>query len=123
MRKDIDLTFAKHPITGDLASKVDESAVKQSLKNLIMTNFYERGFNVDFGTNVTYQLFENVDNMTIVTLKNSIINAVENYEPDVDLMDVHVSERDDNSLDVKLLFHVFNTREEQELVVRVSKIR
>ena len=52
MRKDIDLNFRPHPLTGDLPVKTNQVAAAQALRSIVLTSFYERGFNVLFGTNV-----------------------------------------------------------------------
>ena len=45
--KDISLSFEKNNATKDVIVKKDVEAVKQSVKNLIMTNHYERPFHPD----------------------------------------------------------------------------
>ena len=55
---DIDLTFIANPVTGDLSKKYDENAVKQSIKNLVMTRNYERPFNSSIGSQIYNVLFE-----------------------------------------------------------------
>ena len=51
--RDIPLSFQKHPGTGDVRPLKDIDAVKQSVKNLILTNFGDRPFQFDIGSNVT----------------------------------------------------------------------
>lgn len=49
MRIDIDPNFSPHPMSKDLVTKSGDSAVESSIKNLVLTNYYERGFNVEVG--------------------------------------------------------------------------
>ena len=121
MRKDIDLSFNVHPLTGDLATKKGVSAVEQSLRNIVMTNFYERGYNVEFGSNVTRNPFENnVDGITSQGIRQNIINAIENYEPQVELISVNVVDADDgHTIDVKIAYNITNDIKEKELTIRV----
>ncbi len=60
--KDFDLSFRKHPVTKKLIIKKNDEAVKQALKNLILTNLFERPFRPLFGSDITKTLFENMDN-------------------------------------------------------------
>ena len=61
--KDFDLSFRRHPSTGKLLMKKDDEAVKQSLKNLVLTNRYERPFRPEFGGDVRKRLFDNFDSI------------------------------------------------------------
>lgn len=120
MRKDLDLSFNAHPLTGDLATKTGTSAVEQSLRNIVMTNFYERGFNTEFGSNVTRNLFENnINGVTAQGIRQNVINAIENYEFQVELIEVNVVDVDGNSIDVTITYNITNQLQEQELKIRV----
>lgn len=121
MRKDIDLTFNAHPLTGDLATKKGASAVDQALKNIVLTNFYERGFNTEFGSDVTTNLFENnINGVTAQGIRQNIINAIENHEPQVELIEITVVDAEDgHTLDVKIAYNITNELQERELTIRV----
>ena len=49
---DLDLFFRPHPVTGDISLKYDTDAVKRSVRNIMMTNYYERPFKPGFGSNI-----------------------------------------------------------------------
>ncbi|MDX1532735.1 MAG: GPW/gp25 family protein [Nitrosopumilaceae archaeon] len=121
MRKDIDISFAVHPLTGDLATKTDSQAIKQSLINLVLTSFYERGYNTECGTNVNASLFENnISGLTSQGMRQIIINTISNYEPQVDLIDVEVLDADNgNALNVNIIYNERNREKEQTLLVRI----
>ena len=55
---DIDIMFTAHPISGDITTKKDSDAVKRAVRNIILTNDYERPFKPNFGANLRAQLFE-----------------------------------------------------------------
>jgi len=55
---DIDIFFTRHPVTNDIVVKEDTDAIKRSLRNIILTNNFERPFKPNFGTNITRLLFE-----------------------------------------------------------------
>jgi hypothetical protein len=121
MRKDLDINFHPHPLTGDIATKTGDSAVKQSLKNIIMTNFYERGFNTEFGSDVTSNLFENnINGVLSQGIRQNIINAIENYEPQVEIIDVSVVNAESgHTLDIKIIYNITNELKEREFTIRV----
>ena len=50
--KDIDLTLAVKPTSGDVYKKLDAASVKQAVKNLIMTNELEKPFRPNNGANL-----------------------------------------------------------------------
>lgn len=113
---DLDLNFIANPVTGDVSRKFDESAIKQSVKNLIMTNHYERLFHPEIGSQVTSLLFEPFSPLLQVTLERAIINTINNYEPRVQVLEVEVRLNEDNySVHVSITFRIVNT--ERPLVV------
>ena len=95
---DLNLTFNKHPITGAVSVLKNRDAVKRAVRNLIMTNFYERPYNPGFGGNVSALLFENADNMTQIKVFNGIKQAIANWEPRANLDNLIVDmDNDQNS--------------------------
>lgn len=107
---DLDLNFLKNPVTRDVSRKYDENAIKQSIKNLVMTNHYERPFHPEIGSSVMGLLFENESPMLQVTLQRAIIYTIENFEPRVRLLGVDVNFRpDSNAVDVTVNFTIVNT--------------
>lgn len=108
--KDLDLMFTAHPVTGDIARKYDENAIKQAVKNLILTKNYERPFHNEIGSQVSALLFENATPMTKALLKKTITDVINNFEPRVDLIDVGVQFlEDNNSVGIEILFKIKNT--------------
>jgi phage baseplate assembly protein W len=104
---DLDLTFEPHPATGDVGVRADVNAVKQSLRNLINTNFYERLFHPEIGSSIPGLLFEPIDPITTNTLKQSIERLILNFEPRVKLQRVLVDPREEeNGYEVTIEFFV-----------------
>ena len=83
--RDFDIQFRRHPSTGKLLIKKDDEAVKQALKTLILTNFYEKPFFPRFGGNLRARLFDNFDSITAELFKSQIETAIRNFEPRVAL--------------------------------------
>jgi phage baseplate assembly protein W len=104
---DLDLSFAANPITGDVAKKYDVNAVKQALKVLILTNYYERPFQPKLGSPVYGMLFENVDQITASSLKLRIELLINKYEPRVRSQQIDVVPKfDTNEFEVTIYFYV-----------------
>ena len=104
---DIDFGFRANPVTGDIALKRDEQAVKQSVVNILSTNRGERPFDPDFGANIRNQLFENFDPIVGQLIDDDIRSALRNYEPRVRVLNVGVDARPDrNSIDISVEFEI-----------------
>lgn len=107
---DLDLTFAASPATGDIVRKYDENAIKQSVKNLVMTRNYERPFHPEIGSQVNNLLFEPFSPMLQAMLQQAITNTINNFEPRVELINVFVTLKpDNNTVDVSIVFRIVNT--------------
>ena len=79
--KDIDLSFSQNPNTKDVNKKIDVQAVKQAIKILVNTQFYERPFNPKFGSQVRALLFDLMDEQTARILATTLQLRIENFEP------------------------------------------
>lgn len=119
---DLDLNFIANPVTGDISKKFDEYAIKQSIKNLIMTQNYERPFHPEIGSQLMGLLFENDTPLLKVTLQRAIIYTIENFEPRVELIDVIVDIiPDNNAANITIYFKIKNT--ERPLTVSFTLYR
>lgn len=94
---DIDLTFNQSPVTGDLALRYDDQAVIRSVINLLLTNFYERPFQPDLGSNMNAFLFEPMTVITSSALTTEIQNVIQNYEPRVTIHTLEVTPDEPNN--------------------------
>lgn len=104
---DIDLSFSKHPVSGDLTRKIDVNAIAASLKTLVMTKKYERPFHPELSCQVSDLLFENFTPDTGVVIKKTIEYVIANFEPRVQLVKVSVNpDPDSNNLTVDIMFKV-----------------
>ena len=91
------MSFMVNPITYDLATIKNETAIARSIRNIVLTNPGERFFEPDFGSNVSRTLFETLDDITASSLKDEIDSAITAYEPRVELNTVDVVPDYDNS--------------------------
>jgi phage baseplate assembly protein W len=81
---DIDLNFFANPITGDVGRLIGNKAVIQSIKNLVLLNFYEDYFHPEVGTSVKKMLFQPGNSLTATYLSRAISDVIKNYEKRVD---------------------------------------
>tara|TARA_B100001029_G_scaffold12092_1_gene8138 strand:+ start:1213 stop:1602 length:390 start_codon:yes stop_codon:yes gene_type:complete len=109
--RDFSLTFEKNAVTNDVLSLKNEAAIKESVKNIVLYNFYEKPFNPFFGGNVIGLLFENSTPTLELEVKNRISNSVEIYEPRVTAVSVDVDfEEDRNQLDCRVNYLILGIR-------------
>jgi phage baseplate assembly protein W len=107
---DLDFNFTAHPVTGDVARKYDENAVKASIKNLLLTGHFERPFHSEIGSPIRQLLFEPASPMTLVTMKQAITDVITNFEPRVTIIDISLFDNlDNNAVAVTLVFKIKNT--------------
>ena len=122
--KDINLSLAKHPITGDIASLSNVEAVKRSVRNLINTNFYERPFHPEIGSNVRSVLFEPVSPVVAAVLERHVKDVIENFEPRAELVDVQVKDNSDrNEYKVQIKFYVVNSSDIVDMNIFLERLR
>ena len=120
---DIDLTFAKRP-SGDVYKKKDAAAVKQSIKNLLLTDFYEKPFQPFFGANLRAMLFELADEDTEDEVEENIINAINKYEPRAEILTITVNVLpDQNDMRVSVYFKIISTQETVTFTTNLSRLR
>ena len=121
---DIPISFTAHPITGNVKKSINRDAVKNSVRNIILTNHGERFFKPKFGGNVTSKLFENASKFTEFNTARSIRIALANYEPRAEVIKVKVTtDPDTNNLTVSLKFRVTNDPEPITVNVLLERIR
>jgi len=107
--RDLDLFFGKKQGSADISKITDVEAVKRSVRNLILTNFYEKPFHPEIGSGVRDMLFENMSPITSVVLAKKIEDVVENFEPRARLVGVRaLPNLDRNEYEVTIEFFVVN---------------
>lgn len=103
--RDFDISFDVHPITKNLLMKNGVDAIKQSFKNLIFTNFYEKPFHPEIGSNIKATLFENISTKFLGLNIERFIREVALLEPRIDLQKVEViAAPDDNYIVINIEF-------------------
>jgi len=121
---DLDLDFIKHPTTNDIVRKKDVEAVKRSVRNLILTNRYDRPFQPEIDGGVTRYLFELATPSTKADIEYAIKNTIANFEPRAEVISVNVGGNiDKNEIHVTLTFRVVNVPEPVTIELFLERLR
>lgn len=121
---DLDLDFMPHPTTKDVMKKTGIEAIKRSVRNLILTNFYDRPFRSYIGSGALKLLFENMNPITANFLNNAILEVIQNNEPRVRVDDLLVNfDYDNNGYNVTLYFTILNRNEPAVINLFLERIR
>lgn len=120
---DIDLAFANKP-AGDLYKKKDAAAVKQAVKNILLTNHYEKPFLPFFGSDLRGMLFELANDDTDAILQNNITRSIEQFEPRAEILELDVVVQPDrHDISVTVKFKVINTEEIVVFTTNLARLR
>ena len=121
---DLDLDFARNPLSLDVNVKTDVDAVKRSIKNLIIPGRYERLFQPDLSAGVSGLLFEQLTPGTKNTIETRIRQTIQKNEPRANLRNVQVLEDfDNNELKVTIDFTVVNISRPVNLEFTLRRLR
>lgn len=119
---DIDLSLSARTETdGDVFKKTDAAAVKQAVKNLLLTNQYDKPYRPQFGGNLGGLLFELMDADTGDEIIDRIKKAIETYEPRAKILNVRViANPDTNSIIATIEFRVISTNVVDSLKISLN---
>ena len=114
----------KHPIKNTLLRKINVDAVKQSIRNIVLTDRGERLYNPTFGGNIRALLFENKTPQTFISIKEQIKDVLEAHEPRAEIIDIVVADTfDDHTVDVSIVFRVINIQDPITLQIILERVR
>ena len=121
---DLDLNFNIHPVKKDINIWTNEQAVIHSVRNLLVTNHYERPFQPDLGSNIRRLLFEPLDNITASNLDREIRQTIKNFEPRVNVLQLDITPNEEqNAFGVYLQFDIINRTEPITIRFLLQRIR
>ncbi len=121
---DLDLNFLVHPIKKDINKKLDENAVITSIKNLVLTNHYERPFQPSLGSNLRRMLFENLDSITAGLIQREIAEVISNFEPRAKINYINVDANyDANAFNVQIAFTLVNSTSPIIVKILLQRLR
>ena len=122
--RDLDLSLKIHPIRKDIVPLKDDNAIKNALRNLLVSNFYDRPFSRDKGANLKGLLFEPADVITKITMRKNIELVIRKYEPRVATRRVIINDDPDNNsyrINVNFKIKENDTDESVSIVLRRLK--
>ena len=123
--RDLDFSMFRNPNTKDVSVKTNDEAIKTAVRNLILTNKYDRLFQPNINSGVTAKLFENVTPELAFRLKDDVEDVLRIYEPRIDLIDVSVGQlvRDENTLVIVIQYRLTNESDVITQNITLDRIR
>ena len=120
--KDLDINFLAHPITGDVTTKTDSDAVKRAVKNIVLTNYYERPFKPSLGGNIRGLLFELDTDRKLNRARKRLAETISVLEPRVENVRCKF-DTSGNSLNVVIFYNIKNGITGQEVEFNITRAR
>lgn len=113
-----------HPFNRDVTKKHNEQAISRAIRNLVLTNRYERAFRPELGGSVRELLFEPADPITMSALRTNIISLITSQEPRVKDVDVEITvSEDESAFECEVYFTAINNREPTSIVLYLKRVR
>ena len=105
--KDLSMSFKSNPLNDDLIGLKNESAIARSIRNIVFTLPGEKFFDPNFGSDISQSLFENIDEISAVTIREEIEYSIRTYEPRVNLLEVEsIPNFDNNEYNVVITYEI-----------------
>ena len=121
--KDMAYSMFANPMSGDMGKKTGASAVKGAIVSILKTNFNERLFQPEFGSNVRALLFEPMNPITEERMKTEVLEAVARHEPRAVVLGVTVeAQEEQNRYLVSVVFNVASEAEPQKLETYFERV-
>lgn len=122
---DLDLKFGANPVTRDVNLKSDSDAIRRAVKNLVLTDNFERPFKPGIGANIRGLLFELTGEDLIDEIELRIKKLLRNFEPRIDNIKIVASEDtlDSNEVAVSIYYDINNDPRPQQLDIILNRIR
>ena len=118
--KDLPLSFTVHPVTKDISMVKNEEAVKSALRNLLKTPQGTRPFRPDYGVNLHRYLFEPATYATEVSINKEIAEAIQRFEPRVQLIAIESKVKENEGIDVTIQYTVTGFQRPQVLETTIT---
>ena len=119
--RDLDLSLKIHPIRKDIIPLKDDNAIKNAIRNLLVSNFSDRPFQRDKGANLRALLFEPADTITEVAMVQNIRKVIRKYEPRLKVLKISVNNQADQNayrIIVRFLIKEFDQQDNVEIILR-----
>ena len=121
---DLNLQMIPHPLKKDIIPLKDDAAVKNAVRNLLLTNFFERPFNPTMGANLRGLLFEPNDAITRLAMEDGIRNVLEQHEPRIENINILVeTTANENEYRVVVVFSIKENDSVQDIEINLRRLR
>ena len=121
--KDMAYSMFANPMSGDMGKKTGASAVKGAIVSILKTDFNERLFQPEFGSNIRALLFEPMNPITEERMKTEVLEAVARHEPRAVVLGVTVeAQEEQNRYLVSVVFNVASVAEPQKLETYFERV-
>jgi hypothetical protein len=121
--KDLAFSMFANPMNGDIGKSTGATAVKRAIVGILKTNFNERMFQPEFGSNIRALLFEPMNPVTEQRMRTEVEEAVKRHEPRAKVIGVTVrAQEDQNRYEVRVLFNLSSESEPQELETYFERV-
>lgn len=121
---DLDFKFKPHALFGDIIPLKDINAIKNSIKNLLLTGYGERPFQPNIGCGITNYLFESLDPHSIASIRAAIERTIKYHEPRASLVRIELEDRSDtNELFVSVSIKILNVPELVDIELYLERLR
>ena len=127
--KDFSLFFTVNPVTADVTTITDVQDIKRAVRNLVMTNQWDRLFHPEIASGLRESLFEPFGPVTIANIRERIKNILNNYEPRVKVISIEANDpeghhQDNNKLNIQILFELVNEPNTvQDVDIMLERVR
>lgn len=121
---DFSAQFGRNRLNNDVVRLTDLDAVKRSIKNLILTDKYERLLDPRIGAGIRALLFEPMTPLVTISIRDTISNTLATYEPRaiVDQIDVQ-PDYERQSYYVTIIFSIQSTEQVGTVEFFLNRIR
>lgn len=121
---DIDIGFSRNPVTGDVNVRKDVEAIKRSLRNLVSLNKYEKPFHPEINSGIHEMLFELMDPLTALSVKDRLESLIKKYEKRINQATVNIYQVEDTAeIAIVILFTIFNSPTVFSTTIMVERLR
>lgn len=113
-----------HPISKDIVKFVNENAVVRSIRNLLLTDRFERLYQPNIGTDIRKMLFEPISSATAQSISMFVLETIDKYEPRAKLLSIKVDPDDENNrYIVSLVVMIINKQDPVSFNITLDRIR
>ena len=105
--KDISMSFETNPLNDDLIALKNTTAIARSIRNIVFTRPGEKFFEPNFGSKITESLFENIDEVSALAIRDEIEFSIREFEPRVNLERVKVTPNfENNEMNATIVYRI-----------------